>query len=106
MEQGEALAQRNNVYEKLRTIFEFHPGNISPPPAPKHTTAKPKPQKKNPAVPKFATSKAQKRQVERSSTNGIEPVAAPARMIHDEYEDTSQMDNESILTVVCLHSIL
>lgn len=96
LEQGEALAQRNNVYEKLRTIFEFHPGNISPPPAPKHTTAKPKPQKKNPAVPKFATSKAQKRQVERSSTNGIEPVAAPARMIHDEYEDTSQMDNESI----------
>ena len=46
LEQGEALAQRNNVYEKLRTIFEFHPGNISPPPAPKHTTAKPKPQKK------------------------------------------------------------
>jgi hypothetical protein len=55
LEQGEALAQRNNVYEKLRTIFEFQPGNISPPPAPKHTTAKPKVPKK-PAVPKFAHS--------------------------------------------------
>lgn len=55
LEQGEALAQRNNVYEKLRTIFEFHPGNVSPPPAPKHTTAKPKVPKR-PAVPKFGTS--------------------------------------------------
>ncbi|KAI9055782.1 hypothetical protein LZ554_000723 [Drepanopeziza brunnea f. sp. 'monogermtubi'] len=77
LEQGEALAQRNNVFEKLRTIFEFTPGNISPPPAPKHTTAKPKLPKK-PAVPKFT------------------PMAAPARMIHEEYDDVSQMDNESI----------
>lgn len=55
LEQGEALAQRNNVYEKLRTIFEFIPGNLSPPPAPKHTTAKPKVPKK-PAVPKWGNS--------------------------------------------------
>jgi transcription factor MBP1 len=55
LEQGEALAQRNNVYEKLRTIFEFIPGNLSPPPAPKHTTAKPKLPKK-PAVPKWGNS--------------------------------------------------
>jgi len=55
LEQGEALAQRNNVYEKLRTIFEFTPGELSPPPAPKHTTAKPKVAKK-PAVPKWCTS--------------------------------------------------
>ncbi len=52
LEQGAALAQRNNIYEKLRTIFEFNPGNVSPPPAPKHTTAKPKAPKK-PAVPKW-----------------------------------------------------
>ena len=49
------MAQRNNVYEKLRTIFEFTPGELSPPPAPKHTTAKPKVAKK-PAVPKWGTS--------------------------------------------------
>lgn len=55
LEQGEALAQRNNIYEKLRTIFEYIPGNTSPPPAPKHTTAKPKLPKK-PAVPKWGNS--------------------------------------------------
>ena len=55
LEQGQALAQRNNIYEKLRTIFEFIPGNDSPPPAPKHTTNKPKLPKK-PAVPKWGNS--------------------------------------------------
>lgn len=53
--QGQALAVRNNVFDKLRMIFEFSPGNDSPPPAPKHTTNKPKAPKK-PAVPKFHSS--------------------------------------------------
>ena len=55
LEAGEALAHRNGVYEKLSTIFTFVPGNDSPPPAPKHTTNKPKVPKK-PAVPKFHSS--------------------------------------------------
>lgn len=55
LEKGEELAHRNGIYEKLRTIFEFVPGNDSPPPAPKHTTNKPKAPKK-PAVPKFHSS--------------------------------------------------
>jgi len=55
LEQGQALAQRNGIYEKLRTIFEYIPGDISPPPAPKHTTNKPKLPKK-PAVPKWTNS--------------------------------------------------
>lgn len=55
LEQGQALAQRNGIYDKLRTIFEFIPGNLSPPPAPKHTTNKPKLPKK-PAVPKWGNS--------------------------------------------------
>ncbi|KAK8092933.1 cell division cycle-related protein res1/s.t1.c1 [Apiospora kogelbergensis] len=41
LESGEQLAQRNNTYEKLRPIFEFTPGNQSPPPAPRHAS-KPK----------------------------------------------------------------
>ena len=52
LDHGEALAQRNGIYDKLRTIFEFKPGLDSPPPAPKHTTNKPKVAKK-PAVPKW-----------------------------------------------------
>lgn len=59
LEYGEALAQRNNVYERLRPIFEFQPGPESPPPAPRHTS-KPKAPKARPAVPKWG-SKSQDR---------------------------------------------
>lgn len=52
LEQGEALAHRNNVYDRLQPIFEFQPGNESPPPAPRHTS-KPKAPKAKPAVPKW-----------------------------------------------------
>ena len=51
LEAGSALAQRNNVYDRLRPIFEYIPGNESPPPAPRHVS-KPKVLKK-PAVPKW-----------------------------------------------------
>ncbi|CAG8958230.1 hypothetical protein HYFRA_00000584 [Hymenoscyphus fraxineus] len=89
LEQGQALAQRNNVYEKLRPIFEFIPGNVSPPPAPKHTTNKPKAPKK-PAVPKW----------------GSKPVAPPARVIEEEYENISQQlnDDESMADDVTVAS--
>ncbi|PPJ60285.1 hypothetical protein CBER1_01334 [Cercospora berteroae] len=36
---GRELAQKNGVLEKLRPIFDFVPGDRSPPPAPKHATA-------------------------------------------------------------------
>jgi transcription factor MBP1 len=36
---GRALAERNGVLEKLLAIFDFVPGDRSPPPAPKHATA-------------------------------------------------------------------
>lgn len=51
LEAGEQLAQRNNIFERLRPIFEFVPGNQSPPPAPRHAS-KPKAPRK-PAVPKW-----------------------------------------------------
>jgi transcription factor MBP1 len=51
LDKGEELAIRNNVYDKLQVIFEYVPGNVSPPPAPRHTS-KPK-QPKKPAVPKW-----------------------------------------------------
>ncbi|KAI1322568.1 ANK-repeat protein MBP1 [Xylariaceae sp. FL0255] len=51
LEAGEQLALRNNVYERIRLIFEFQPGAESPPPAPRHTS-KPKAPRK-PAVPKW-----------------------------------------------------
>ncbi|KAK8214840.1 Transcription factor mbp1 [Zalaria obscura] len=36
---GRALAERNGCLEKMRPIFDFVPGDRSPPPAPKHATA-------------------------------------------------------------------
>ncbi|GAB1315243.1 Transcription factor mbp1 (MBF subunit p120) [Madurella fahalii] len=54
LEHGQSLAQRNNVYDRLRPIFEFQPGPQSPPPAPRHTS-KPKAPKARPAVPKWGS---------------------------------------------------
>lgn len=39
MPTGRDLAQRNNVLHKLQPLFDYIPGDVSPPPAPKHTTA-------------------------------------------------------------------
>ena len=39
LQSGRDLALRNGVFEKLRPIFDYIPGDISPPQAPKHTTA-------------------------------------------------------------------
>jgi len=36
---GRQLAERNGVLEKMKPIFDFVPGERSPPPAPKHVTA-------------------------------------------------------------------
>ena len=48
---GRNLAERNGVLEKLRPIFDFVPGDRSPPPAPKHATASSKPrQSRQPAA--------------------------------------------------------
>ena len=37
--EGRFFAEKYQVYEQLKAIFEFVPGDKSPPPAPKHTTA-------------------------------------------------------------------
>lgn len=39
LQKGKELAERNGVYEKLKPLFEYMAGDISPPQAPKHTTA-------------------------------------------------------------------
>lgn len=41
--EGRQLAERNNIFHKLAPIFEFVPGDHSPPPAPKHSSAASKP---------------------------------------------------------------
>lgn len=54
LDSGRELAAKNGVLEKLRPMFDFVPGDRSPPPAPKHATAtssKPR-QPRAPAQPK------------------------------------------------------
>ncbi|EDN91649.1 hypothetical protein SS1G_01053 [Sclerotinia sclerotiorum 1980 UF-70] len=92
LEKGQALAQRNNIYEKLRAIFEYTPGELSPPPAPKHATNKPK--VKKPAVPKW----------------GAKPVpiqqAVIARQVEENYDNISTQlnDDESVADDVTVAS--
>ena len=53
MEVGRDLAERCHALGKLLPILDFVPGNVSPPPAPKHTTAA----SNKPKVPKPANLK-------------------------------------------------
>ncbi|KAI9664325.1 MAG: putative NRPS-like protein biosynthetic cluster [Alyxoria varia] len=39
LQEGRLLATKNGCFDKLRSIFDFVPGDRSPPPAPKHSTA-------------------------------------------------------------------
>lgn len=55
LQEGRLLAERNGVLGKLLPLFDYIPGTISPPQAPKHHTAA---SNKNPKVPK--PSKAQR----------------------------------------------
>ncbi|GAP84703.2 putative ank-repeat protein mbp1 [Rosellinia necatrix] len=73
---GEQLAQRNNIYDQLRLIFEYTPGGESPPPAPRHTS-KPKAPRK-PAVPKWNNR----------------PQPPPPPPMREELETASQPVNE------------
>ncbi|KLU89801.1 transcription factor MBP1, partial [Magnaporthiopsis poae ATCC 64411] len=75
LESGEALANRNNVYDRLRPIFEYVPGAESPPPAPRHAS-KPK-QPKKPAVPKFNSKAARAAAASQPTSQPVPYSAAP-----------------------------
>ncbi|KAI0151516.1 hypothetical protein BJ166DRAFT_391666 [Pestalotiopsis sp. NC0098] len=84
LEAGSQLAQKNNVWERLQPIFEFTPGNQSPPPAPRHAS-KPKAPRAKPAVPKWAPSAPP------------QPPPQAQQLVqqqHHEYETASQVNEE------------
>lgn len=71
MPDGRHLAERHKVLDQLRPIFDFIPGDKSPPPAPKHATASSKPrQSKGPAQ--------RKPPVKSAATAAAAGIAAPA----------------------------
>ncbi|KAJ4302453.1 Transcription factor mbp1 (MBF subunit p120) [Collariella sp. IMI 366227] len=91
LEYGEALAQRNNVYDRLRPIFEFQPGNESPPPAPRHAS-KPKAPKARPAVPKW-NSKSQDKKASLSQA-AVFSHAQHQGAVQEEYENADNQIHE------------
>ncbi|KAJ2894593.1 hypothetical protein MKZ38_007391 [Zalerion maritima] len=98
LEYGQALAQRNSVYDRLHPIFEFIPGNESPPPAPRHTS-KPKAPRK-PAVPKWGsklaktTAASKKASIDFSQTNQPQPQPQPQPPIEEYDNGDSQMGGD------------
>jgi transcription factor MBP1 len=94
LESGEQLAHRNNTYDRLRPIFEFIPGNQSPPPAPRHAS-KPKAPKAKPAVPKWAPPPREEpdttsQQMNEDDTPDNVTVASASYMAEEDRQDMSQ----------------
>ncbi|KAI0152796.1 ANK-repeat protein MBP1 [Xylariaceae sp. FL1272] len=96
LEAGEQLARRNNVYDRIRPIFEYQPGGESPPPAPRHTS-KPKAPRK-PAVPKWNNPPPPKPEIVESLSQPLidddlpdnDTVASMSYMAEDDRPDMSQ----------------
>ncbi|KAK1756759.1 cell division cycle-related protein res2/pct1 [Echria macrotheca] len=93
LESGIALARRNNIYEQLRPIFEYQPGNESPPPAPRHAS-KPKVPKPRPAVPKWNSKSTKNNAVSRANTFSQALQGAP---VQEEYDggDTHMHEDDT-----------
>ncbi|OQE15236.1 hypothetical protein PENSTE_c029G05796 [Penicillium steckii] len=90
--EGRQLAERNNIFAKIAPIFDFVPGDHSPPPAPKHSSAPAKPR-----APRKSTN--------RSAATEIFNVVQPNRSMgpptlpqdNQQYDMSTQFDdNESI----------
>ncbi|KAI9709308.1 MAG: hypothetical protein M1820_003428 [Bogoriella megaspora] len=98
---GKLLAERNKVFEKLRPIFDFVPGDRSPPPAPKHATAA----ASKPRAPRqsAASRKTKGNILEDPAAFGppINNVVAPSQISDDVYDgqiNGDAPDNETIAT--------
>ncbi|EAT81786.2 hypothetical protein SNOG_10392 [Parastagonospora nodorum SN15] len=114
LEEGRHLAERNGVLHKMRPIFDYVPGDRSPPPAPKHATAasnrmKPPRQsaaaaaaarnsKKNAysleAIQSFVTNASQQSQV---SEDPYEASQTRSQIFREETPDNETVVSESML---------
>ncbi|CEL07622.1 Putative APSES transcription factor [Aspergillus calidoustus] len=94
--EGRMLAERNNVIDKLRPIFDFVAGDRSPPPAPKHTSAASKPR-----VPK-----ASKRVVNEEVFTAAKPHRSmgPPSFHHEQYDINAGFDEDESIEQATLES--
>ncbi|KAF2816939.1 apses-domain-containing protein [Mytilinidion resinicola] len=89
---GRILAERNGVLEKLLPIFDYKPGDRSPPPAPKHATAA----SNRPKVP---------RQSAAARRNAAFPTASQSQISEEQFDNGSVQfakedtpDNETVVS--------
>ncbi|KAF7592699.1 hypothetical protein BBP40_012603 [Aspergillus hancockii] len=90
--EGRMLAERNNIIDKLRPIFDYVAGDRSPPPAPKHTSAASRPRAQKNAA-------ANRKVAHEEVFTAVKPhrSMAPPSFPHEQYEMNSGFDeNESI----------
>ncbi|KAF7549687.1 hypothetical protein G7046_g8269 [Stylonectria norvegica] len=95
---GESLARRHSIYDRLSEIFEFTPGNESPPPAPRHVSKPKAPKSRPPPLPKWnSTSNRGSRRGTVSRSADPPPPPPPAPPIHEEYDngDTMMGDDDT-----------
>ncbi|KAL4796213.1 hypothetical protein BDV19DRAFT_83750 [Aspergillus venezuelensis] len=94
--EGRMLAERNNILDRLRPIFDFVAGDRSPPPAPKHTSAASKPR-----APKNSNKK-----VVNEVFAAVKPHRSmgPPSFHHEQYEINTGFDEDEALEHATLES--
>ncbi|KAL4878624.1 hypothetical protein BJY04DRAFT_108358 [Aspergillus karnatakaensis] len=94
--EGRQLAERNNIIDKLRPIFDYVAGDRSPPPAPKHTSAASKPR-----APKNS-----KKVVREDVFTAVKPHRnmGPPSFHHEQYEISTGFDEDEALEQATLES--
>ncbi|KAL4817938.1 apses transcription factor [Aspergillus spinulosporus] len=97
LQEGRQLAERNNILDKLRPIFEYVAGDRSPPPAPKHTSAASKPR-----VPKINNKRVVKEDVF-SAVNHHRSMGPPS-FHHEHYDINTGFDEDESIEQATLES--
>lgn len=93
LREGRLLAERNGIIDKLRPIFDYVPGDSSPPPAPKHTTNSNKPK-----IPKAPTNKKiPKPKVNPTYSQISEDYDNISTQLHDDSQDNSTTASASFM---------
>lgn len=98
LSEGRLLAERNNSLDKLRPIFDFVPGDRSPPPAPKHSTSS------KPRVPRKNSSR---RKIPHEEVfSAVKPITSmgPPSFTPDQYEMNAGFDEEESMEQTTLES--
>ncbi|KAH8424271.1 putative APSES transcription factor [Aspergillus melleus] len=97
--EGRLLAERNNIIDKLRPIFDYVAGDRSPPPAPKHTSAA----SSRPRAPKNANKRVTNEEVF-SAVKPPRSMGPPPTFTHDHYDINPGFDEDESMEQTTLES--